>query len=178
MRELKRDRINLDEALSALLHGSGLRQLARRYGCSHTYISQLLQEKYGRNITNPCVTSLARSLISDYRGCAEAYQYALKVVNTGHVGEKFRSNSALNAATRWLTLDEPELLNLIAHTHDNPIDYLDESEYVWGFLRWYYFYFSINQILADVGTVYYRTLGASLASELVSEVSDGNTKAS
>lgn len=175
MRNLKKYQINMEEALSQLLHGDGLRKLAHRYGCSHTYISQLLQERFGKSITSPYVTSLARSLISDYRGSAEAYQYALSVVNTGSEGEKFKSKSALDAATKWITLDEPELLNCIASYNDDPLEYLEDASRVWQFLRWYYLNFSLNLIVAELGSLYYRELGEKLVLGLLSH---GHTKES
>ena len=155
VKRYKRDSIDLDEALSLLLHGKGLRALGRRYGISHTYMQSLLQEKFGVDITNQDITSLAKSLVSDYQGNRVAYEFALSVVKSGHKGEKFRSSRALNAATRWITLDEPSLLDTIACYHNTT----EEDSVA---LRWYFVYFWINQVVVDLGNVYAYQVGARL----------------
>jgi hypothetical protein len=172
---LKKDSIDLDEALYHLLHGEGLRKLARRYGVAHTYMGSLLQAKYGKEITNPSVTSLARSLISDYQGCTKSYQYALSVVKTGSKTEKFWSNRAVSAATKWITLDEPDLLNVIA-VYQEP----DDSYETWGYLRWYYLYYTLNHLVVDLGSLYYSEVGKAIAQDILENwrFTDGVTQAS
>jgi hypothetical protein len=106
----------------------------------------LLQQHYGKDITNPDVTSLARSLIADNRGNKATYEYALSVAKTGSRGERFRSTSALDAATCYLTLDEPDMINYFAYTIDADLETLP----VWGFLRWFYLYHILNYLVVSL----------------------------
>lgn len=172
---LKKDNINLDEVVYYLLHGWGLRKLGRKYGVCHTYMCALLQRKYGKGITNPEVTSLARSLIGDYKGDASAYEYALSVVGDGERGDsRFKSNSALQAASKWLVLPKPELMDTIARYHDREMEYLrGEGEYPLG-MNWQLTYLMLNYIVVILGGCYYSNIGRLVASEAIERgIEDG-----
>jgi len=155
----KRDQVDLDEALTLLLQNVSLRKLGRRYGVSHVYMSQLLRNKYGDHITDPNVTSLARSIISDYQGVEAAYNYALTILKEGTKETKYLSNKVLNERTKWVTVNDNRLWEVIGATCD--------SEEVMVPPR-FYIYLTISSVITKVlCDAYYKCIATQVTLDVL-----------
>lgn len=120
------NRAELSELYIAWLKGKSLRAIAANTTYGHSTIHAYFKKEFGTKACNRDAQSLVRSLIEDYPDQPDILEWGLKAATGGLVEtQQHRSNHSMNMLSQYQTLDDDELLDTIAFTHDAEEETLD-----------------------------------------------------
>lgn len=124
------------------LKGESLRDVARTVGVRHGTLHQWFGKAFGKKATSLKAMSLVRSVLEDYPRDEELLVWVMEVLAKNELETiQHRSNHSLCMLSKYQTLNESELLDLIATYED-----VTETEPAWEFLRLYLYRASLNVI--------------------------------